>query len=99
MSRRVGEITWQMIDRNWPYQVEVPAEIVAGPNYPVVYAFAHSLVSMAPRNGRGQRREDRDWLRFAFSDPADAEKFRERFGGIKLTVSKVSGRWRDTYEK
>jgi hypothetical protein len=84
------------VDAGWPHQVEVAAEICAGNRYDEVHAFASAL-GVAPHGGRGQYRDGRDYLRFAFTTAGAADKFQERFGGRRLTVMKVSGRWRDEY--
>ncbi len=51
----------------------------------------------APRGGRSRYDEGRHYVRLAFATPDAADKFQDRFGGRCLTVSKVSGRWRDDY--
>ena len=96
MSQRRGEVTRQAIDRDWPHQVEVPATICMGHQYAVVHDFCRGL-SLAPRNGRSTRRDDADWLRFAFAKPDDADAFQAWFGGRRLTAAKSNGRWQYTF--
>ncbi len=93
MSRRVGDISKNMIDRDWAHQVEVPAEICQGRQMDVVLDFCRPL-SIAPLGGRRQRINDREFLRYAFAKPEDAYAFQARFGGLRLTAEKVNGRWR-----
>ena len=92
MSYRPGEITRQQIDRDWPHQVEVPAKICAGVAYRSIHEFAESL-SVAPRKGRSSYRDGVDYVRFAFSRSEDADAFRERYGGVRLTAFKRRWRW------
>jgi hypothetical protein len=96
VSFRKGEITKRRIDRDWPHQVEVPAEAVAGHNYDIVHAFCRGL-SVAPRGGRSARRDDRDWLRYCFATPADADAFHARFGGRRVTVRDEGRRMIDLF--
>jgi hypothetical protein len=48
MNRRKGELTGARIDREWPYQVALLAEQVAGKNYVVARDFCRDL-SLCPR--------------------------------------------------
>jgi hypothetical protein len=93
MSRRRGEITKQAIDRDWPHQVEVIAAVCQGHQMDVVIEFCRPL-SVAPLCGRRVRLNEEEYLRYAFSNPADADAFQARFGGRRLTAAKVNGRWR-----
>ncbi|MBO0755514.1 MAG: hypothetical protein J2P54_06610 [Bradyrhizobiaceae bacterium] len=79
MTRRKGEVSSRKIDRDWPYQVAVPADQVAGENYNIKHEFCRVL-SLAPR-GHSVRRGHTDYVVFCFADPAHAGMFRERFGG------------------
>jgi len=79
MTRRKGEITASMIDREWPHPVALPADEVVGKNYSVTHAFCHGL-SVCPR-GHTVRRGDITYSVFCFADPAHADPFRERFNG------------------
>jgi hypothetical protein len=86
-----------MIDRQYPHQVQVLSKICEGHNYEPVHAFANALPSYSRHSGSWHVVNDQWELRFAFGDPADADKFRERFGGRRLTVHKIGGRWRDDF--
>ena len=48
-------------------------------------ATFHHLHNIRPRFGRRRSRADQYYCRWCFSDPADANAFRERFGGERLT--------------
>jgi hypothetical protein len=79
MSRRKGELTAALIDREWPHQVALPDEACTGANYKVQADFCREL-SPCPR-GKAVVYEDQWWRVFCFSDPIHADAFRERFGG------------------
>jgi hypothetical protein len=79
MTRRKGELSSRKIDRDWPYQVAVRADQVAGENYLIKHEFCRVL-SLAPR-GHSVRRRDADYVVFCFAERVHAELFRERFGG------------------
>src|SRR4029078_1513224 len=48
MVRRKGEISSAAIDRQYPYQVILPAHCYSGTNYRTIHAFCIGL-SLAPR--------------------------------------------------
>jgi hypothetical protein len=82
MGRRKGELTRAAVNRGWPYQVALPAAACSGRLYPEKQEFCRGL-SLCPR-GRSFRRDDRDYIVYCFSDPADAQAFHERFGGERV---------------
>lgn len=82
MSRRKGELTGGVIDREWPHQVALPADQVLGQNYTVTHDFCRDL-SLCTR-GHSVRREGIEYHVFCFADAAHAELFRERFGGERF---------------
>ena len=88
MSRRKGELTRVGIDRQWPHQVALRAPL--GDRYPEMIAFCRERAA-APRYP-GFWRDDADWICFAFSEPTDAEEFRQCFGGM-LISPKDRPRW------
>jgi hypothetical protein len=81
MVRRKGEITSAQIDREWPHQVALPADLVRGSNYVVIHDFCRSeSLSLSPR-GHSFRGDD-DWhICFCFAERERAERFQGRFGG------------------
>jgi hypothetical protein len=79
MTRRKGELSSRKIDRDWPYQVAIRADQVAGENYDIKREFCRGL-TLAPR-GHSVRRDQTDYIAFCFADRAHAELFRDRFGG------------------
>jgi hypothetical protein len=79
MTRRKGELSARRIDRDWPHQVALRADHVAGRNYAVTHDFCREL-SLCPR-GHSVHYENIDYVVFCFADPAHAELFRKRFAG------------------
>jgi hypothetical protein len=82
MTRRKGELAGGRIDREWPHQVALPAEQVAGTNYVVTHEFCRDL-SLCPR-GHAVRQDGIDYCGFCFADSAHAELFREKFNGERF---------------
>jgi len=82
MTRRKGELTSGRIDREWPHQVALPADQVAGKNYAVTHGFCHGL-SLCPR-GHSVQRNGIEYHVFCFAEAADADLFRERFNGERF---------------
>jgi hypothetical protein len=79
MIYRKGELSPAMIDRGWPYQVALPACASQGGGYTMIHEFCKDL-SLCPR-GHSVFHGD-EWLNvYCFAEPADAEKFLQRFGG------------------
>jgi hypothetical protein len=74
MSRRKGEISKSQIDRNWPFQVALPARLTVGPAYITVRMFAEQL-SLAPA-GYSFVRDDEYWTVWCFRKREYAEAFR-----------------------
>jgi len=70
------------IDRDFPHQVVIRADHYSGSSYRTVQHFCVGL-SLAPRN-HSVVIDDRWHVVFCFSDKADAEKFKLRFGGEPL---------------
>src|SRR5262249_31867621 len=80
MTRRKGELTPRSIDLGWPHQVALLEENCTGmPHYENVRRFAEAL-SVCSRHHR-YRHADAWHLVFCFREKADAERFKERFGG------------------
>jgi hypothetical protein len=48
MTRRKGELSSRMMDREWPHQVPLPADEVMGDKYRVTHEFCRDL-SLCPR--------------------------------------------------
>jgi hypothetical protein len=91
--RRKGELSPASIDRGWPHQVVLPARFCERGGYKEIHEFRIGLTLCS----RGHALyHDGQWFHvYCFSDPADARKFRERFGGAKFDPSERgrSARW------
>lgn len=79
MGRRKGELSPARIDREFPHQIIVPCSLLSGGHYHFVRYFCDGL-SAAPR-GHSVVKDDEWHQIFCFRDRADAELFRQRFGG------------------
>jgi hypothetical protein len=77
--RRKGELSPSEINKGWPHQVAVPEKTSVGPGYKITHDFCKEL-SLCPR-GHSFKRDREWWSVFCFAEKADAEKFKERFGG------------------
>jgi hypothetical protein len=82
MVRRKGELIAAAMDRGWPHQVAVSAGECLGSHGRFMDAFCLDL-SVCERH-HSVFRQDKWWIVYCFADPADAEKFRARFGGEKF---------------
>ncbi len=79
MSNRKGELSPARIDREWPYQVMLPANDCIGQQNKVIHEFCADL-SLCPR-GHSIVKDDA-WQRiFCFAEKDAVEKFMARFGG------------------
>jgi hypothetical protein len=76
-SRRSGLSTARRA-KDWPHQVAVRADLVAA-RHTELLEFCKDL-AVAPRK-QTVRRDDRDYVVFAFADPGHAESFRVQFDG------------------
>jgi hypothetical protein len=79
MARRKGEFSAVAVDRAYPHQIALRADLCSGGNYELVQEFCKDL-SLAPR-GHSVRREDVDYVVFCFADKEHASRFRDRFAG------------------
>jgi hypothetical protein len=71
--RRKGELSPAMVDRDWPHQVAVPAQLCLAPNTAVIHEFCKEL-SLCPR-GHSVMWQDKWYQVFCFKDPAHAARF------------------------
>ena len=80
--RRKGALSPAGIDRGWPHQVALPARFCERGGYQEIHDFCKHLTLC----NRGHSLfHDKEWFNVScFSDPADADKFRQRFGGEKF---------------
>jgi hypothetical protein len=80
--RRKGELSPAGIDSGWPHQVVLPARFCEGGGYKEIHEFCAGLTLCS----RGHTvHHDGQWFHvYCFSEPADAQKFMEKFGGEKF---------------
>jgi hypothetical protein len=82
MGRRKGELTTAQVDRDYPHQVALRSDKVAGRNHEVVHGFCRDL-SVAPRRGYF-RHDDLDYVVFCFREEHDAARFCAKFDGQRV---------------
>lgn len=83
---RKGEMTKRALDREYPHQVELRADLTTGKNYEAALTFCRGL-SLAPR-GHSRRKNDTDYNVWCFADPAHADALQARFGGERSTAAR-----------
>lgn len=84
MTRRKGERTAHNNERVCPFKVELQMPLGGlGKTLDMIHAF-HCERGLDIRRGRGQRRDDQDYVRWCFADLADAEAFGKTFGGVSI---------------
>jgi hypothetical protein len=79
---RKGELSPASVNRGWPYQVALPASACEQSGYKAIQDFCKDL-SICSR-GHSVFHGDQWFNVYCFAEPADAEKFMERFGGEKF---------------
>jgi hypothetical protein len=93
LSRRKGEITARMNERDYPHLVELPLPPGGFRSMTEDILAFHSECGIQNRRGRGRNDVGQFFVTFCFADPAHAEAFRDRFGGERMMFQKK--RWRD----
>ena len=83
MARRKSAISKAQIDRDFPYQIAVPADRCTGANREKQMRFCADL-SLAPRFHRVSR-DGVAYKLFRFADPQHAQAFQAVFGGQKFS--------------
>jgi hypothetical protein len=82
MVYRKGELSPVMIDRGWPHQVALPASASFNNGFKLIHDFCKDL-SLCSRGHAVFR--DGEWFNvYCFVEPEHAEKFTQRFGGVKF---------------
>jgi hypothetical protein len=85
MTRARGQPSHRAIDREYPFQVAVPAEKVGGKNLALVAIF-HAQIDQ-PQRARSVYEDDCWYDVYCFADPQHARLFQSMFGGeIKKTA-------------
>jgi hypothetical protein len=80
--RRSAHYSAAAIDRGWPHQVVLPARLCEREGYNEIHEFCRDLTLCS----RGHSlHHDGQWFHvYCFKEPADAQKFMERFDGEKF---------------
>jgi hypothetical protein len=87
MNRRKDEITRSRLRSGWPHHVALPAEKVQGLAHSKIVHSAAAALSASPLTYH-VRRDGLDYVVFCFTKREEAETFRERFGGKRLSVTR-----------
>jgi hypothetical protein len=84
MTRRKGEITARMNERDFRHIVELRLPDGGfGTRLDDFEAF-HRLRGIDSRRGRRQRRDKQEYVRWCFASVIDADDFAQQFGGAVL---------------
>ncbi len=81
MSRRKGEITSAEIDRMYPHQIALSAELSLGKLGAEQATFCHGNRLLICPRGHQVVYEDRNYNVFCFATKPHAELFMQKFGG------------------
>jgi hypothetical protein len=84
--RRKGELSPAAVDRDWPHQIILPARFCEGGGYAEIHDFCANLTLCT--RGHAVHHDGEWWHVYCFSAAADAEKFKQRFGGEKFDPNK-----------
>jgi hypothetical protein len=87
MSRRKGEVTGHMNEREFPHLVELELPPGGFHSQNLEFDAFHREHGIPIRRGRGRHEVEQFHVRFCFPDAPTADAFRERFGGTPLTSS------------
>jgi hypothetical protein len=88
MTRRKGETTARMNERDYPHLVELPLPPGGFGSTSEDMLDFHRERGIQMWRGRGRNDEGQFFVTFCFADPAQADAFQERFGGARLTFQK-----------
>ena len=87
MTRRKGEITARMNERDFPNIVELALPSGGfGRTLDAIYDL-HRLRGIQSRNGRRQRRDEQEFVRWCFASAIDADDFAQQFSGTLVHPS------------
>jgi hypothetical protein len=88
MTRRKGEITGRMNERDFPHIVELQVPVGGLGDRIWEFDAFHRDRGIQSRSGRGRQDEDRFFVHYCLADPAIADAFRARFGGERIGAAK-----------
>lgn len=82
MSRSKGRTSPKAIERGFPHFVDVAVPLGGfGKRFDAMHEWYRSR-GIEPRQGRGQREEGQNFIRWCFADPKMAANFAAQFGDI-----------------
>ena len=87
MSRRKGEITGHMNEREFPHLVELELPLDGFRSQNLEFDAFHRELGIPIRRGHGRHEVEQFHVRFCFPNAATADAFHGRFGGKRLTYS------------
>lgn len=87
MTRRKGEITGHMNERDFPHLVELALPPGGFRSQTSEFEAFHREPRIPTRRGRGRHEGGQFYIRFCFPDAATADAFHDRFGGERLTYA------------
>ena len=90
MTRRKGETTGRMNERNYPNIVELPCRSAAFARPASLSMRFTEMLGTESKYGRGHNDEGQWYVRYCFTDPTVADAFRDLFGGERLTSPRSS---------
>jgi hypothetical protein len=79
MGRHKGELSRNVIDRDWPHQIAIEARLCTGDQYMTKHFFCAELSLCS--HGHSFYRDGKDYNVYCFTVRDHAEAFRQRFGG------------------
>jgi hypothetical protein len=85
MSRRKGEITGHMNERDFPHLVELALPPGCFRSRSSEFKAFHRKLGIPIRRGCGRHEAEQFYVRFCFPHATAADAFRDRFGGERLT--------------
>jgi hypothetical protein len=86
MTRRKGEITARMNERDFPHIVELALPDGGfGTRLDEFEAF-HRLRGIRSARGTRQRRDEQEFVRWCFASVIDADDFAQQFGGTLIQL-------------
>jgi hypothetical protein len=92
MTRRKGETTSRINERDYPNIVELPVPSDGFRDKSVAMIAFHRERGIEMKHGRGRHNEGRFFVRYCFTDPTVADAFRDQFGGERLITAHRSVR-------
>ncbi len=84
MTRRTGETTGRINERDYPNIVELPVPSDGFRDKSVAMVAFHRERRIEIKHGRGRHGEGRFFVRYCFADPTVADAFQHQFGGERL---------------